>query len=119
MSGAWHTISADDFLGALRRCENGEQARAVYAEMLLAAEIEQPVDGGGQESLRLLLVFFEGLLSGRDAVLELSVEHDGAYRAMLLPREGRSLSSTAPTLAEAFDALHEKLSMLEIVRGSG
>lgn len=40
MSLGWHAISGEDLLAALRRCENGEKADLVYAELYANAEVE-------------------------------------------------------------------------------
>lgn len=36
----WHVISGEDFLSALRRCESGEPADVVFAELWANAEHE-------------------------------------------------------------------------------
>lgn len=37
----WHVLSANDLLAALRRCEAGESADLVYAELWANADHEQ------------------------------------------------------------------------------
>lgn len=41
MTQAWHVISERDLLAALRRCQQGENADLVYAELYVNASSEQ------------------------------------------------------------------------------
>ena len=43
----WHVISGEELLEALRRCENGEKADLVFAELWANAEHEQ-AEGGAE-----------------------------------------------------------------------
>ncbi len=40
----WHVISGEDLLTALRRCQNGEDAGLVFAELWANADHEPPED---------------------------------------------------------------------------